>query len=55
MVPIFGLFLASLCVIHVVRFFPAHWHGYLTQALLQRNEIERFKKIDSKRGGRGFV
>jgi len=37
MVPIFGLFLASLCVIHV------------------RNEIERFKKIDSKRGGRGFV
>ncbi|KAI0030814.1 hypothetical protein K488DRAFT_53368 [Vararia minispora EC-137] len=37
MVPVIGLFLASLSVIQ------------------QRSEIERFKKIDAKRGGRGFV
>lgn len=37
MVPVFGLFFASLCVIKL------------------RDEIERFKKIDAKRGGRGFV
>ncbi|KZV61709.1 tetraspanin [Peniophora sp. CONT] len=37
MVPVIGLFLASLCVIQM------------------RNEIERFKRIDLKRGGRGFV
>lgn len=48
------LLLATLCVIKRVS-------SYCAQLLipvincLQRQEEERFKKIDEKRGGRGFV
>jgi hypothetical protein len=53
---ILGLLLASLCVIKTVR----HLRRGLCVLLIvcaskQRVEDERFKKIDAKRGGRGFV
>jgi hypothetical protein len=52
-----ALFVASLCVINMVRCMPAARHARrtLTRGALQRVEEERFKKIDSKRGGRGFA
>jgi hypothetical protein len=53
-----ALFVASLCVINMVRACrpPArHARRTLTRGALQRVEEERFKKIDAKRGGRGFA
>jgi hypothetical protein len=54
MAGIIGLFLSSLCVIKVVSFIVL---PFLVQCrlCLQRQETERFKKIDGKRGGGGFV
>lgn len=54
------LFLASLCVIHVVRpqssAFALEMRSSPSLSLaLQRREKERFRKIDAKRGGGGFV
>ena len=39
------MYCAALCVCLLAIFLPG----------LQREEEERFKKIDAKRGGRGFV
>lgn len=51
------LMLASVCVINKVRratlpFRPSSSHLVIA---VQRKEDERFRKIDAKRGGKGFV
>jgi hypothetical protein len=53
------LLLASLCIIKKVRsytipLFNISFNDY-HPSHQQRQEDERFKKIDAKRGGRGFV
>lgn len=51
-----ALLLASLCVIKKVCIITLPVILYrLTTLVKQRQEDERFKKIDAKRGGRGFV
>jgi len=35
--------------------FTPDWIEVITELFLQREETERFRKIDAKRGGRGFV
>ena len=55
---VIGLFLASLCVIKKVRYANLlnHLHHLMTtRSHFQRQEEERFKKIDAKRGGHGFA
>jgi len=51
------LLLASLCVIKKVWIarYLLLWCSSRLNLLPQRQEDERFKKIDAKRGGRGFV
>ena len=56
-----ALFLASVCVINMVskinftitRRFTDYDTTFFARS--QRMEEERFKRIDAKRGGRGFV
>ena len=59
MAVVIGLFVATLCVIARVRRFLLRCTVRLLTCYflsgLQREEEERFKKIDAKRGGRGFV
>ena len=64
MAVVIGLFLATMCVIkRVSRCLPLSLatavrcacRSRLFDLDLQRQEEERFKKIDAKRGGRGFV
>jgi hypothetical protein len=52
---VIGLFLASLCVIKKVRHSLIFGRVINIDAWHQRDEEERFKRIDAKRGGRGFV
>jgi hypothetical protein len=54
MAGIIGLFLSSLCVVKVVRASSCLLLIWVLTPL-QRQEIERFRRIDAKRGGRGFV
>ena len=63
MAVVIGLFVATLCVIARVRRLPLRCAAPCVRSPaasfsfsgLQREEEERFKKIDAKRGGRGFV
>lgn len=58
MAVVIGLFLATMCVIKRVSRLQHVLNLYmLTSGVVcpQRDEEERFKKIDAKRGGRGFV
>lgn len=50
---VLGLIIFTLAVINMVIYTPPTYSLLLTAQ--QRKEDERFKKIDSKRGGRGFV
>jgi phosphopantetheinyl transferase len=53
MAVVLSLLVASLCVIKKVSNRQI-WAHFL-KLFFQRQEEERFKKIDAKRGGRGFV
>jgi hypothetical protein len=55
MAVILCLLLASLCVIKKVTSIPFKCQSQQLNFNSQRQEDERFKKIDAKRGGRGFV
>lgn len=53
------LFLASICVIYKVCALTGssyiRFSSTLISMFVQRHEEQRFRKIDEKRGGRGFV